>query len=329
MYSRADIRYIPNKAFQTRHLSSGSFWLLGIPRFNTSVRSCFRANRCSLSVLHFDARHCLYASFVFPIMVDARFRGTGRGDMGELFFDSNDLESIFDKSDLESLLDNLDAVFGGLADALLGLRGVNTATIFAIGFGSAGCISAECVCLVVLRVLEFQAGRAESILRKGSELPLSMSESRNELLAWFNDLSGQGYTKIEQFGAGGTPLDAAGHCLIMDSIYRDVPLQKVKFNAKHEYEYVANFKILQSSFDKHKIDNAIPVERLIKCKFQVPCLTQDNLEFAQWIKKYQLLTKILGPILSWRLVRFRVAAQGARFCCWLGRVAYKKEGRGP
>lgn len=58
-----------------------------------------------------------------------------------------------------------------------------------------------------------------------------------------------------------------------------MPLSKVKFNAKHEYEYVANYKILQSAFDKHKIENYIPVERLIKCKFQ------DNIEFMQMLKK--------------------------------------------
>ncbi|KAJ3198770.1 hypothetical protein HDU82_001041 [Entophlyctis luteolus] len=66
----------------------------------------------------------------------------------------------------------------------------------------------------------------------------------------------------------------------MDSIYRDVPLKKVKFNAKHEYEYVANFKVLQAVFDKHKIGNAIPIERLVHCKMQ------DNLEFLQFMKKY-------------------------------------------
>ncbi len=54
----------------------------------------------------------------------------------------------------------------------------------------------------------------------------------------------------------------------------------MKFNAKHEFEYVQNFKVLQSVFAKHKIDNDIPVERLIKCKMQ------DNLEFLQMIKKY-------------------------------------------
>ncbi|KAJ3089418.1 hypothetical protein HK102_006435 [Quaeritorhiza haematococci] len=101
-----------------------------------------------------------------------------------------------------------------------------------------------------------------------------MGESRTELLAWLNDLLQLGYTKIEHCGTG------AAHCQIMDSIYRDVPLSKVKFNARHEYEYIQNFKVLQATFDKHKIENHIPVERLSKCKFQ------DNLEFLQWMKKF-------------------------------------------
>ncbi|KAI9104651.1 calponin homology domain-containing protein [Phlyctochytrium arcticum] len=101
-----------------------------------------------------------------------------------------------------------------------------------------------------------------------------MGESRTELISWLNDLLQVSYNKIEQCGTG------AAHCQIMDSIYRDVAMSKVKFQAKHEYEYVANFKVLQSVFDKHKIDNAIPVERLIKCRFQ------DNLEFLQWMKKH-------------------------------------------
>ena len=85
-------------------------------------------------------------------------------------------------------------------------------------------------------------------------------------------------------------------------------MSKVKFNVKNEYEYIANYKVLQGIFDKHKIDNAIPVERLVKCKFQ------DNIEFLLWMKKYinlfhrlcsltnvqNLKKKILGSILSWR-----------------------------
>jgi len=101
-----------------------------------------------------------------------------------------------------------------------------------------------------------------------------MGESRTELLAWLNDLLQLNYTKIEQAGSG------AVYCQIMDSIFGDVGMSKVKFDTKQEYEYVSNFKVLQHTFDKHKIDKIIPVDRLMKCKFQ------DNLEFMQWVKRF-------------------------------------------
>jgi len=101
-----------------------------------------------------------------------------------------------------------------------------------------------------------------------------MGERRTELIAWVNDLLQYNYTKVEQLGSG------AAYCQIMDSVYADVHMNRVKFNAKMEYEFVNNFKILQACFDKHKIDKSIPVTKLVKCKMQ------DNLEFLQWIKKY-------------------------------------------
>ncbi|KAI8076060.1 putative EB1-like protein [Thamnidium elegans] len=101
-----------------------------------------------------------------------------------------------------------------------------------------------------------------------------MGESRTDLLAWINDLLQLNYTKVEQAGTG------AAYCQIMDSVFNDVNMTKVKFDTKHEYEYVANFKVLQHTFDKHKIDKIIPVDKLMKCKFQ------DNLEFMQWVKRY-------------------------------------------
>jgi len=101
-----------------------------------------------------------------------------------------------------------------------------------------------------------------------------MGESRTELVAWVNDLLQINYTKIEQCGTGGA------YCQIMDSIFGDVPMARVKMNAKHEYEFIANFKILQNIFRSHKVDKPIPVEKLVKCKMQ------DNLEFMQWLKRY-------------------------------------------
>ncbi|KAI7847351.1 calponin homology domain-containing protein [Circinella umbellata] len=101
-----------------------------------------------------------------------------------------------------------------------------------------------------------------------------MGESRTELVAWLNELLQLNYRKVEQAGTG------AAYCQVMDSIYGDVHLTKVKFDTKHEYEYVGNYKVLQRTFDKHKIDKVIPVDRLMKCKFQ------DNLEFVQWLKQF-------------------------------------------
>ncbi|KAJ1560990.1 hypothetical protein HK405_005261 [Cladochytrium tenue] len=66
----------------------------------------------------------------------------------------------------------------------------------------------------------------------------------------------------------------------MASSSGDVALSKVKFTSKNEYDYFNNFKILQTVFNAHDIDKNIPVDRLVKCRYN------DNLEFLQWIKKY-------------------------------------------
>ncbi|CAE6490132.1 unnamed protein product, partial [Rhizoctonia solani] len=99
-------------------------------------------------------------------------------------------------------------------------------------------------------------------------------ESRTELIGWLNELLQLNYTKVEQCGTGGA------YCQIIDSIYGDVPMTKVKMNAKHEYEFLANYKVLQETFKKKKIDKPILVDKLVKCKMQ------DNLEFLQWIRRF-------------------------------------------
>ncbi|KAG0322828.1 hypothetical protein BGZ99_003140 [Dissophora globulifera] len=101
-----------------------------------------------------------------------------------------------------------------------------------------------------------------------------MSGSRQELIGWVNELLELNYTKVEQLGTG------AAYCQIMDSIYGDLPMARVKFATKHEYEYLGNYKVLQTCFTAKKVDKAIPTDRLMKCKMQ------DNLEFLQWMRKY-------------------------------------------
>ncbi|XP_053736723.1 microtubule-associated protein RP/EB family member 3-like [Synchiropus splendidus] len=99
--------------------------------------------------------------------------------------------------------------------------------------------------------------------------------SRHDMLAWVNDSLQLTYTKIEQLGTG------AAYCQFMDMLFPGcILMKKVKFNAKLEHEYIHNFKVLQASFKRMNVDKIIPVERLVKGKFQ------DNFEFLQWFKKF-------------------------------------------
>lgn len=101
-----------------------------------------------------------------------------------------------------------------------------------------------------------------------------VGESRTDLLNWVNNTLELNYTKVEHFGNG------AVYCQLLDSIYEDVPMSKVNFDSKNEYEHLNNMKVLQLAFNKHGITKKIQVERLVKCRLQ------DNLELLQWFKKY-------------------------------------------
>ena len=98
---------------------------------------------------------------------------------------------------------------------------------------------------------------------------------RKELLQWINESFGFGYERIEQTCTG------ACACQIVDSLFPGVvPMSKVNFEAKFDYEYIKNYKILQSVFTKLNIPKVIEVNKLIRGKYQ------DNLEFLQWLKKF-------------------------------------------
>ena len=72
--------------------------------------------------------------------------------------------------------------------------------------------------------------------------------SRGELLLWVNDLLKTNLTKIEQLGTG------AIYCQLIDILYPNkLPMTKVNWKAKFDYEFVHNFKILQQTFNNLKI----------------------------------------------------------------------------
>lgn len=67
----------------------------------------------------------------------------------------------------------------------------------------------------------------------------------------------------------------------MDMLFpNSVLLKKVKFRTQLEHEYIQNFKLVQGAFKKVGCDKEIPINRLVKARFQ------DNFEFLQWFKKF-------------------------------------------
>ncbi|XP_012274723.1 microtubule-associated protein RP/EB family member 1 isoform X5 [Orussus abietinus] len=99
--------------------------------------------------------------------------------------------------------------------------------------------------------------------------------SRHDMLAWVNDCLQSTFTKIEELCTG------AVYCQFMDMLFPgSVPLKRVKFRTNLEHEYIQNFKILQGGFKKMNVDKIVPIDRLVKGRFQ------DNFEFLQWFKKF-------------------------------------------
>lgn len=100
--------------------------------------------------------------------------------------------------------------------------------------------------------------------------------SRHEMLNWVNDSLQAEYKKIEELCNG------AAYAQFMDLLFPNiqVPLKKIKFRTNLEHEYIQNFKIVQAAFRKVGCDKEIPVNRLVKSRFQ------DNFEFLQWFKKF-------------------------------------------
>lgn len=99
--------------------------------------------------------------------------------------------------------------------------------------------------------------------------------SRHDMLAWVNNTLDANFTKIEELCSG------AAYCQTMDLLFPGcILLKKVKFATRLEHEYISNFKTLQNSFKKVGVDKAVPIEKLVKGRFQ------DNFEFCQWFKKF-------------------------------------------
>jgi microtubule-associated protein, RP/EB family len=97
--------------------------------------------------------------------------------------------------------------------------------------------------------------------------------SRHDLLNWLNHLLDTSYSKVEELSTG------VAFCLVFHNVYPDaLHKSKILFSAKHDYESLKNFKLLQSGFVKKKIGKTFDAEKLIRGKYI------DNFQFLQWVK---------------------------------------------
>jgi RP/EB family microtubule-associated protein len=75
---------------------------------------------------------------------------------------------------------------------------------------------------------------------------------------------------------------------LLDRLYPgEVPMRKVRWDAKTEDQMVGNYKLVQSVLSKKGVSRDVPVERLMRAKYQ------DNLEMMQWFKHFYESNK--GP----------------------------------
>eukprot|EP01071_Lankesteria_metandrocarpae_P008463 Lankesteria_metandrocarpae@DN4969_c0_g1_i2.p1 len=96
---------------------------------------------------------------------------------------------------------------------------------------------------------------------------------RTHLIEWLRDVFEVTITKVEQCASGSMYLQ------VLDKLFPGkVPMSKVNWGFKFEYEYIKNYKLMQEVFIRCNVKKNVEIEKLTKGKYQ------DNLEFLQWLK---------------------------------------------
>eukprot|EP01083_Nonionella_stella_P061723 160782_1 len=99
--------------------------------------------------------------------------------------------------------------------------------------------------------------------------------SRSQVFKWLHELLDLDITKVEDLHTG------APHCQVFDLLYPDlVPMNLVDFNAKFNYQWKENWRILEKVMQKVDAGKHVPIADLMKGT------AKDTLEFTQWVFHY-------------------------------------------
>ena len=87
--------------------------------------------------------------------------------------------------------------------------------------------------------------------------------SKNELLRWINDTLQLDISYIEDLGSGSV------YCQLIDAYYKGaIPMQKVNWRVKFEYEFMNNLKLFYKGLEKIGANRKFDVNKLAKAKYQ-------------------------------------------------------------
>jgi len=131
----------------------------------------------------------------------------------------------------------------------------------------------------------------------------SLFLSKGPLLKWLNETLDVKLDKIEQCAAG------AVYCQLLHLVDpKCIKIKKVNFQAteQNNLEAMRNWNYVQEALHKLHVKKAIPVDRLLKGRFQ------DNLEFLQWFHKFFQESDASAQVKSYNPQRERLKSKGGK-----------------
>ncbi|KAL1020964.1 hypothetical protein UPYG_G00006960 [Umbra pygmaea] len=116
---------------------------------------------------------------------------------------------------------------------------------------------------------------AKNVESPQSPDPTEEKCNRYDLLDWLNKRLEIQFTRVEQICSGSC------YCQLMDCLFPGcIDLSTVKFQTQEQTDFLHNYSLLQAAFKKNGVTKVVPVDELIKGKFQ------SNFVFLKWFKRF-------------------------------------------